>query len=149
MNNASSAASTSTTTSASTSAFASTSQVFSENDSETSAVYFVQDGKTFFPLGGAKPICVVPDIFREEVRINIREYFTFPEKDFLYATKRGVNLSIDEFDVLCDNIEGVKQIIKKLKKQVKKASSNQQQQQQQQKKKNYNNKSTSSTSNDS
>ena len=140
MNNASSAASTSTTTSASTSAFASTQQVFSENDSETSAVYFVQDGKTFFPLGGAKPICVVPDIFREEVRINIREYFSFPEKDFLYATKRGVNLTIEEFNVLCDNIESVKQKIKKLKKQVKKASN----QQQQQKKKN-NNKSTSSS----
>ena len=140
MNNASSAASTSTTTSASTSAFASTQQVFSENDSETSAVYFVQDGKTFFPLGGAKPICVVPDIFREEVRINIREYFSFPEKDFLYATKRGVNLTIEEFNVLCDNIESVKQKIKKLKKQIKKASN----QQQQQKKKN-NNKSTSSS----
>ena len=124
----------------------STSQVFSDNDSETSAVNFVQDGKTFFPLGGERPICVVPDIFREEVRINIREYFTFPEKDFLYATKRGVNLSIDEFDVLCDNIEGVKQIIKKLKKQVKKASSNQQQQQQ---KKKNNKSTTSSTSNDS
>ena len=123
-------------------ASSSTSQVFSDNDSETSAVNFVQDGKTFFPLGGERPICVVPDIFREEVRINIREYFTFPEKDFLYATKRGVNLTIDEFDVLCDNIESVKQIIKKLKKQVKKSSN----QQQQQKKKN---KSTSSTSNDS
>ena len=131
------------------SASCSTSQVFSDSNADSdSAVNFVQDGKTFFPLGGERPICVVPDIFREEVRINIREYFTFPEKDFLYATKRGVNLSIDEFDVLCDNIEGVKQIIKKLKKQVKKASSNQQQQQQ--KKKNYNNnKSTSSTSNDS
>ena len=99
-------------------------QVFSDNDSaETSPVYFVQEGKTFFPLGGAKPICVVPDIFREEVRINIREYFSFPEKDFLYATKRGVNLTIEEFNVLCDNIESVKQKIKKLKKQVKKSSS--------------------------
>ena len=98
-------------------------QVFSDNDSaETSPVYFVQEGKTFFPLGGAKPICVVPDIFREEVRINIREYFSFPEKDFLYATKRGVNLTIEEFNVLCDNIESVKQKIKKLKKQVKKSS---------------------------
>ena len=125
------------------SASCSTSQVFSDSNDSDSAVNFVQDGKTFFPLGGERPICVVPDIFREEVRINIREYFTFPEKDFLYATKRGVNLSIDEFDVLCDNIESVKQIIKKLKKQVKKSSN---QQQQQQKKKN---KSTSSTSNDS
>ena len=98
-------------------------QVFSDNDSaETSPVYFVQEGKTFFPLGGAKPICVVPDIFKEEVRINIREYFSFPEKDFLYATKRGVNLTIEEFNVLCDNIESVKQKIKKLKKQVKKSS---------------------------
>ena len=130
------------------SASCSTSQVFSDSNADSdSAVNFVQDGKTFFPLGGERPICVVPDIFREEVRINIREYFTFPEKDFLYATKRGVNLSIDGFDVLCDNIEGGKTIIKKLKKQVKKSSSNQQQQQQQ-KKKNYN-KSTSSTSNDS
>ena len=130
------------------SASCSTSQVFSDSNADSdSAVNFVQDGKTFFPLGGERPICVVPDIFREEVRINIREYFTFPEKDFLYATKRGVNLSIDEFDVLCDNIEGVKQIIKKLKKQVKKASSNQQQQQQ--KKKNNNKSTTSSTSNDS
>ena len=132
------------------SASCSTSQVFSDSNADSdSAVNFVQDGKTFFPLGGERPICVVPDIFREEVRINIREYFTFPEKDFLYATKRGVNLSIDEFDVLCDNIEGVKQIIKKLKKQVKKASSNQQQQQQKKKNYNNNNKSTSSTSNDS
>ena len=98
-------------------------QVFSDNDSaETSPVYFVQEGKTFFPLGGAKPICVVPDIFREEVRINIREYFSFPEKDFLYATRRGVNLTIEEFNVLCDNIESVKQKVKKLKKQVKKSS---------------------------
>ena len=130
------------------SASCSTSQVFSDSNADSdSAVNFVQDGKTFFPLGGERPICVVPDIFREEVRINIREYFTFPEKDFLYATKRGVNLSIDEFDVLCDNIEGVKQIIKKLKKQVKKASSNQQQQQQ--KKKNNKSTSSSSTSNDS
>ena len=118
----------------------STSQVFSDNDSETSPVYFVQDGKTFFPLGGAKPICVVPDIFREEVRINIREYFSFPEKDCLYATKRGVNLTIEEFNVLCDNIDSVKQNIKKLKKQVKNSSN------QQQKKKI---KSTSSTSSDS
>ena len=121
----------------------STSQVFSDNDSETSPVYFVQDGKTFFPLGGAKPICVVPDIFREEVRINIREYFSFREEsstDFLYPTKRGVSLTIEEFNVLCDNIESVKQNIKKLKKQVKKSSK------QQQKKKN---KSTSSTSSDS
>ena len=130
MNNASSSSSSST----------STSQVFSDNDSETSPVYFVQDGKTFFPLGGKKPICVVPDIFREEVRINIREYFSFPEKDCLYATKRGVNLTIEEFNVLCDNIDSVKQNIKKLKKQVKNSSN------QQQKKKN---KSTSSTSSDS
>ena len=117
-------------------------QVFSDNDSaETSPpVYFVQEGKTFFPLGGAKPICVVPDIFREEVRINIREYFSFPEKDCLYATKRGVNLTIEEFNVLCDNIDSVKQNIKKLKKQVKNSSN------QQQKKKI---KSTSSTSSDS
>ena len=116
-------------------------QVFSDNDSaETSPVYFVQEGKTFFPLGGAKPICVVPDIFKEEVRINIREYFSFPEKDFLYATKRGVNLTIEEFNVLCDNIDSVKQNIKKLKKQVKNSSN------QQQKKKI---KSTSSTSSDS
>ena len=106
-------------------------QVFSDNDSaETSPVYFVQEGKTFFPLGGAKPICVVPDIFREEVRINIREYFSFPEKDFLYATKRGVNLTIEEFNVLCDNIESVKQKIKKLKKQVKKNKSSGHQQRQ-------------------
>ena len=124
------------------SASCSTSQVFSDSNADSdSAVNFVQDGKTFFPLGGERPICVVPDIFREEVRINIREYFTFPEKDFLYATKRGVNLTIEEFNVLCDNIESVKQNIKKLKKQVKKSSN-----QQQQKKKN---KSTSSTSNDS
>ena len=129
MNNASSSSSSS-----------STSQVFSDNDSETSPVYFVQDGKTFFPLGGKKPICVVPDIFREEVRINIREYFSFPEKDCLYATKRGVNLTIEEFNVLCDNIDSVKQNIKKLKKQVKNSSN------QQQKKKI---KSTSSTSSDS
>ena len=116
-------------------------QVFSDNDSaETSPpVYFVQEGKTFFPLGGAKPICVVPDIFKEEVRINIREYFSFPEKDFLYATKRGVNLTIEEFNVLCDNIDSVKQNIKKLKKKLN--SSNQQQ------KKKI--KSTSSTSSDS
>ena len=106
-------------------------QVFSDNDSaETSPVYFVQEGKTFFPLGGAKPICVVPDIFKEEVRINIREYFSFPEKDFLYATKRGVNLTIEEFNVLCDNIESVKQKIKKLKKQVKKNKSSGHQQRQ-------------------
>ena len=132
MNNASSSSSSSSSTS--------TSQVFSDNDSETSPVYFVQDGKTFFPLGGKKPICVVPDIFREEVRINIREYFSFPEKDCLYATKRGVNLTIEEFNVLCDNIDSVKQNIKKLKKQVKNSSN------QQQKKKI---KSTSSTSSDS
>ena len=125
---------------ASSSSSSSTSQVFSDNDSETSPVYFVQDGKTFFPLGGKKPICVVPDIFREEVRINIREYFSFPEKDCLYATKRGVNLTIEEFNVLCDNIDSVKQNIKKLKKQVKNSSN------QQQKKKI---KSTSSTSSDS
>ena len=131
MNNASSSSSSTST---------STSQVFSDNDSETSPVYFVQDGKTFFPLGGKKPICVVPDIFREEVRINIREYFSFPEKDCLYATKRGVNLTIEEFNVLCDNIDSVKQNIKKLKKQVKNSSN------QQQKKKI---KSTSSTSSDS
>ena len=124
----------------SSSSSTSTSQVFSDNDSETSPVYFVQDGKTFFPLGGKKPICVVPDIFREEVRINIREYFSFPEKDCLYATKRGVNLTIEEFNVLCDNIDSVKQNIKKLKKQVKNSSN------QQQKKKI---KSTSSTSSDS
>ena len=105
----------------------STSQVLSDNDSETSPVFFVQDGKTFFPLGGTKPICVVPDIFREEVRVNIREYFSFREEntastDFLYPTKRGVSLTIDEFEVLCDNFECVKQKIKKLKKQVKKAN---------------------------
>ena len=123
----------------------STSQVFSDNDSETSPVFFVQDGKTFFPLGGTKPICVVPDIFREEVRVNIREYFSFREDssfssstpattstDFLYPTKRGVSLTIEEFNVLCDNIESVKQNIKKLKKQLRKSSK----QQQQKKKKN-------------
>ena len=120
MNDASTSSSSSTT---------STSQVFSDNfDSETRpAAFFVQDGKTFFPLGGTKPICVVPDIFREEVRVNIREYFSFREEntastDFLYPTKRGVSLTIDEFEVLCDNFECVKQKIKKLKKQVKKAN---------------------------
>ena len=113
------------------SASCSTSQVFSDSNADSdSAVNFVQDGKTFFPLGGERPICVVPDIFREEVRINIREYFTFPEKDFLYATKRGVNLTIEEFNVLCDNIESVKQKIKKLKKQVKKNKSSGHQQRQ-------------------
>ena len=68
--------------------------------------------KKFFRIGEKKPICVVPDIFASEIRINIREYYTPRKKDllsssesdsedrdqsFLYPTKKGVSLTLGEF----------------------------------------------------
>ena len=87
---------------------------------------FKQNGKKFFRIGEKKPICVVPDIFASEIRINIREYYTpllssesdSEEKDqsFLYPTKKGVSLTLGEFETLCANIKNVKVQVSRLKK---------------------------------
>ena len=43
---------------------------------------FMQDGRRFFPLGGQKNnVFLVPDVFRREVRVNIREYYPAREEE--------------------------------------------------------------------
>ena len=114
---------------------ATASSASSAASSSPSSVSFKQNGKKFFRIGEKKPICVVPDIFASEIRINIREYYTL-EKDllssesdsedntkksdqpFLYPTKKGVSLTLGEFETLCANIENVKVQVSRLKKKL-------------------------------
>ena len=94
---------------------------------------FVQDGKSFFPVGEKKHIFVVPDVFRGKVYVNIREYFvenhddeddTDIEQDntrpYYKPTKSGICLNVKEFEKLCQKIEKTKTAVKRLLKRVEK-----------------------------
>ena len=93
---------------------------------------FLQDGKRFLPLGGQKKnVFVVPDVFAGQVRVNIREYFLAKEdssdsdtedkteqRDYYLPTKKGVSLTIVEFEQLCNKLESAKKIVKRLQKKL-------------------------------
>ena len=99
---------------------------------------FSQEEKTFIPIGEKKHIFVVPDIFRKEVRVNIREYFAKEEKKVeennsdtssgsdteskvvsrFIPTKRGVSLTLAEFENLCEKLERTKTLVKRLGKRL-------------------------------
>ena len=97
---------------------------------------FYQDGKKFLPIGDKKNIFVVADIFQKEVRVNIREFFVEDSecgsssdneddteqttRPYFKATKRGVSLTITEFDRLCEKLEKAKGIVKRLSRKLKK-----------------------------
>ena len=94
-----------------------------------------QDGKVLIKLSDRKPVFIVPDIFREKVYINIREYYIKKseseeeeeeeegdEVPYLLPTKRGVCFTEEEFDVFCDKISRVKSLVKRLRKKNQKAS---------------------------
>ena len=93
---------------------------------------FTQELKRFIPLG-KRGIFIVPDTFRGEVRINIREYFAFSnnseeqekEEDtaaavrpYLYPSKKGVSLTLQEFETLCGRLETTKKEVKRLQRQL-------------------------------
>ena len=74
----------------------------------------------------------MPDVFREKVYINIREYYLNKreseeeeeEEDdeeentpYLFPTKKGVCFTEEEFNVFSDKIARVKSLVKRLKKE--------------------------------
>ena len=93
-------------------------------------------------LSDRKPIFIVPDIFRDKVYINIREYFvkkstkvadsSAEEEEeeeeeerrnpFLIASKKGVCLTEDEFSDFVEKLQRVKSLVKRLKKKLRKDS---------------------------
>ena len=101
---------------------------------------FIQDEKTFIPIGCGRHIFVVPDIFRGQVRINIREYFVrektikkeeeeeeeegeskaAPPPSRYIPTRRGVSLTVSEFELLSEKIERAQKLIKRLGKRLRK-----------------------------
>lgn len=89
---------------------------------------FRQDDKVYIPIGEKKNIFIAPTIFREEVRVNIREFFTAPEDNSededaaprFIPTKRGVSLTVQEFETLCEKIERTKTLVKRLGKRLRK-----------------------------
>ena len=102
----------------------------------------IQDEKTFIPIGIGRHIFVVPDIFRGEVRINIREYFVreayklkkegkeeseeggeskaVPPPPRYIPTRRGVSLTVSEFELLTEKIERTQKLVKRLGKRLRK-----------------------------
>ena len=97
-----------------------TTNTSSKSTSSAHPSEFKQDGKKFLTLGGPKSVFVVPDIFRGEVKVNIREYFQIPTNDKFIPTKRGVCLTSEQFDNLCSQLEKTKEVVKELCKKIKK-----------------------------
>ena len=94
-----------------------------------SSTTFVQDGRKFISVSKRRGVYVVADVFQEEVRVNIREYFSFRAEEeaeeeetraYLYPSKKGVSLTVSEFESLCDSVEPTKKEIKRLNKNLKK-----------------------------
>ena len=98
-----------------------------------------QEGKVLIKLSDRKPVFIVPDIFREKVYINIREYIVKKptkvadssdeeEKEknrtnpFLIATTKGVCFTEDEFSAFVEKLQRVKSLVKRLKKKLPKDS---------------------------
>ena len=97
-----------------------------------------QDGKVMLKLSDRKPIFIVPDTFRDKVYINIREYFFLKKSTkvadssaeeeekrtnpFLFASKKGVSLTEDEFSDFLEKLQRVKSLVKRLKKKLPKDS---------------------------
>ena len=101
----------------------------------------IQDEKTFIPIGIGRHIFVVPDIFKGQVRINIREYFVKeadklkkegkeesegeskavpPPQPRYTPTRRGVSLTVTEFEQLCGKIGRIQKFVKRLGKRLRK-----------------------------
>ena len=98
-----------------------------------------QDGKVLIKLSDRKPLFIVPDVFREKVYINIREYYLNKreseeeeeEEDdeeentpYLFPTKKGVCFTEEEFNVFLNKIARVKSVVKRLKKEKTKSAEN-------------------------
>ena len=102
-----------------------------------------QDGKVLIKLSDRKPLFIVPDVFREKVYINIREYYLNKreseeeeeeeeeEEDdeeentpYLFPTKKGVCFTEEEFEVFLNKIARVKSVVKRLKKEKTKSAEN-------------------------
>ena len=107
------------------------------NDSEE----IHQDGKVLIKLSDRKPVFIVPDIFREKVYINIREYTVKKptkvadsssseeeeeeeekEQAYLLPTKKGVCLNEHEFSAFVEKLQRVKSLVKRLNKKITKTS---------------------------
>ena len=67
---------------------------------------------TRFPLGGKR--YVVVKRFRGEPYVNIREYFGGQTKDKLMAGKKGINLKVEEWQKLYEQVYLIQEALKKL-----------------------------------
>jgi len=101
-----------------------------------------QDGKVLIKLSDRKPLFIVPDVFREKVYINIREYYLNKREEeeegeeeeedddeeentpYLFPTKKGVCFTEEEFKVFLNKIARVKSVVKRLKKEKTKSAEN-------------------------
>ena len=99
-----------------------------------------QDGKVLIKLSDRKPLFIVPDVFREKVYINIREYYLNKREEeegeeeedddeeentpYLFPTKKGVCFTEEEFNVFLNKIARVKSVVKRLKKEKTKSAEN-------------------------
>ena len=102
---------------------------------------FTQEEKTFIPIGCGRHIFVVPDIFLGQVRVNIREYFVKEKtvkkqeaeeeeeeeeeeskaaRPTFIPTRRGVSLTVSEFELLCEKVVRVQKCVKRLGKRLRK-----------------------------
>ena len=108
----------------------------------------IQEGKVFIRITGEdrRPVFVSPDVFRGQICVNIREFFidetiveyssenTDTEQEakeekepFFKATKKGVNLTEEEFNSLVNCVPRVQTILKRLKRKQAKVCAAQQQ----------------------
>ena len=100
-----------------------------------------QNGKVLIKLSDRKPLFIVPDVFREKVYINIREYYLNKREEeeeeeeeeeddeeentpYLFPTKKGVCFTEEEFNVFLNKIARVKSVVKRLKKEKTKSAEN-------------------------
>ena len=85
-----------------------------------------QDGKTMLRLSDRKHIFIVPDIFRGQLYVNIREYRidntveTETDEDRYLPTKKGVCFNEEEFHAFVERLDRVQGIVKRLKRKLKK-----------------------------
>ncbi|KAJ8023225.1 Induced myeloid leukemia cell differentiation protein Mcl-1-like [Holothuria leucospilota] len=72
----------------------------------------MDEAMTRFPLGGKRHVVVKR--YRGVPYVNIREYFGGETKDKLFAGKRGINLKLEEWNKLYQQVHSIQAAVSKL-----------------------------------
>ena len=100
----------------------------SSSSSYNSSEEIRQDGKIMLRLSDRKHIFIVPDIFRGQLYVNIREYMidntieSDSDEERFVPTKKGVCLNEEEFHGFIERLDRVRSIVKRLKKKLRKSA---------------------------